>query len=1637
MGEIDWTKWTGLPNSVATALKVHNDNRKVNKKNTPGDFQALTNTALSASNGDYKDRQLYELIQNAADVLTSTTEGNSGRIKVVLTPNALYCANEGRPFSPGGFEAVGTPNNSVKDDHQAIGQFGIGFMSVQEITKSPQIFSRTCSVRYSLDETFKFFCSEELANDEDTQLGRVWTMAYAIPVDPETQSAGDEILRDLMEWASTVIKLPLDRESTDRGQVYASFAEKMRKFPAEFLLFCQHVGSLEFEIRDPDPFQNSTWQFTKVNASGSRVIDNVKGTGNVHVSIVHLPGTNGGNNEWMVFSDVDIPLQEELKDLDRGLVRARKRDENGRLVPVSLTWAVNVNSPGRDRGTFWFFFPTEDKVSLKGIVNAPWDTNTGRTLLLDPEINGYNKLLLRRLAYLILTAIPIIAEDSSPDVCRYLELIPARGDEESSSASKWFVPEFWRISGELAHVPDLDGVFKALGETQIWPTDVTEAIAKANSYAVDVAGEWTRLTTRREFPHMTAFKNPVRKSRIETPTMKAPLSIEAWLELVTQSNDVERSRDAIVLAWDFMNAFPLAREEASRARVVLLADGSLARPRFGDVYLPSGGAAGTGKPLLHEKLSTDTEIVEILRSLGVRRIEDTVQPGDLLPDLKTGAGQPGTEDDWRRFWALLSSEGIEESVVEETFSVWHEIGFNLENVLIPNEMGEMVAADQVLLGGAVLGADSVDADKSWLVSLKVSHELTAKLNDIGIWNRPRISRGSLPWADEYRDFLKGFPEMKNAGRLNKAMRELPALPSHMLLLEKLTPEASALLAKSYLALFAEELLSLGEGALAKHPLLWALRTKGFLPSSMGPRRVSDILGHGLRSFKPVIPVADVSEVESTLLGLGEDLSVLGQTELDNIIARLGDESDPMLIGCVLALLAKFLPAPAEIPARIGAAIRGMSPTEVSVVLDVADLDDHIELGQPVIRVSGTSLLDALVKNWKLRESAVTGSVKCTSAEDERNIADEFPGLLQYLGETQCEKFRCCENLIRRITTGSGYRDHPENARVDGNCVYIESLDLPGAGDERDEMILRKIAEGLKLRLSDSQIREILDSRRSAEAHQREKKCRELAKRSSKQGLDLDAEILASLFTLDELLKLLPSSLINQLGDEKSDSQEAAKMALAVWGVEILAQSEAKEILRKNGHTVPPQFAGTNQARNFVRSIGLDKAYAGFPGLDRDRHVEVSPRTDSVELHDYQKVVYTKMREHFRARSADKPGWRALLYMPTGAGKTRVTVQAIVDSLNDKEFRHPRIIWIAQSDELCEQAVQTFQEVWRSTGQNGILSIERLWGSNEAVAEEFDDECAAQVVVCTYQKLAKNISSGTWHSEYEWLVSSGLVVIDEAHSAAGSAFTDILTALGFVRGGKAKDPMPLIGLTATPKERIRSRFGRMIGIDLPPGLSDFQHLKNIGVLSNVRHQEIDGIVIEAGDSPPNARQPWLGKRYDKQFESSEERNRAIIDHICGQASHDDSLILVFAASVAHAQILAALLAQRGISAAAVSAETPRRLRHHYVKEFGKGNIKVLTNFGVLTQGFDNPKVNVVYVTRPVFSAAAYLQMVGRGLRGPLNGGTEECLIVDINDNLDNFPDLELVYDKVNEWFNNDGDGDIPDDIEDDENGDGDL
>ena len=63
--------------------------------------------------------------------------------------------------------------------------------------------------------------------------------------------------------------------------------------------------------------------------------------------------------------------------------------------------------------------------------------------------------------------------------------------------------------------------------------------------------------------------------------------------------------------------------------------------------------------------------------------------------------------------------------------------------------------------------------------------------------------------------------------------------------------------------------------------------------------------------------------------------------------------------------------------------------------------------------------------------------------------------------------------------------------------------------------------------------------------------------------------------------------------------------------------------------------------------------------------------------------------------------------------------------------------------------------------------------------------------------------------------------------------------------------------------------------------------------------------------------------------------------------------------------------------------------------------MLSNYGVFAEGFDAPAVRAVYVARPTYSPTRYQQMIGRGLRGPLNGGKEVCLIANVADNVRQF------------------------------------
>ncbi|MFH5211499.1 DEAD/DEAH box helicase [Antrihabitans sp. NCIMB 15449] len=188
-----------------------------------------------------------------------------------------------------------------------------------------------------------------------------------------------------------------------------------------------------------------------------------------------------------------------------------------------------------------------------------------------------------------------------------------------------------------------------------------------------------------------------------------------------------------------------------------------------------------------------------------------------------------------------------------------------------------------------------------------------------------------------------------------------------------------------------------------------------------------------------------------------------------------------------------------------------------------------------------------------------------------------------------------------------------------------------------------------------------------------------------------------------------------------------------------------------------------------------------------------------------------------------------------------------------------------------------------------------------------------------------------------------------------------------------------------------------------GANPHQELQKMGILARVRHQELPGMTLTPGARRVKTDSEAMhldDYRIDlDQVAKDERRNRGILDSL--EKLPADTTALVFAASVQHAEVLAAVLSHSGVPAAAIAGYTPAAERRRLIAKFKVGEIRVLTNYNVLSQGFDAPKVGAVYVTRPTFSPNRYQQMIGRGLRGPKNGGSEEVLIVNVRDNIDAF------------------------------------
>lgn len=518
----------------------------------------------------------------------------------------------------------------------------------------------------------------------------------------------------------------------------------------------------------------------------------------------------------------------------------------------------------------------------------------------------------------------------------------------------------------------------------------------------------------------------------------------------------------------------------------------------------------------------------------------------------------------------------------------------------------------------------------------------------------------------------------------------------------------------------------------------------------------------------------------------------------------------------------------------------------------------------------------------------------------------------------------------------------------------------------------------------------------------------------------DAERLLAAAGVDALRGILPSTLIPMIKDQGVDLTHAriANAAIDACGSDALKR--CRGALDHLGP--PPQWAGSKQAVDFVRSLGFSDEWAGERNKGTSPFLDVEGPSVLPELHDFQKTIVSNVRDMLRRGDVDGAERRGMISMPTGSGKTRVAVQAVVEAMRDDGLDGD-ILWVADREELCEQAVEAWRQVWSSIGRQAArLRISRMWGG-QPWPQPTDDP---HVVVATIQTLYAKFADSTGNSELP--ADLKVVVFDEAHRSIARTFTSVMEDIGLTRWRRPQEPL-LLGLTATPYRghdaeetaRLVRRYGgnrlhagAFASDDSQDVIDDLQEMQ---VLARADHETIDGGVffLDNNEKTQAESAPWLPRSVEDRIARDSYRTQRIIE---AYEQHVKSKwpTLVFATSVEHAQTVAALLNARGVRSRAVSGTTERATRRRVVEGFRQGEIKALVNYGVLREGFDAPRTRAIIIARPVYSPNLYFQMIGRGLRGVKNGGNDRCLILNVQDNIENFQqelafsDLDWLWDQ---------------------------
>lgn len=1560
-------RFLDTPSDTAAFLEELNAGRLRSYREDPGLLQEHFGIEQTVLAGGYGYRQILELVQNGADAILEAREhgvlpADDSRIHVLLRGHRLYVANTGAPLSREGLDALLRAHVSPKRGSQ-IGRFGLGFKSLLRFDGRIDVFTQK-SGAISFDPRR---CREDLKQRFNVSAAPALRLAW--PLDGDDR-ASDTTCVDLA-WAETIVRVEiLTREVLEHLQ------HEITSFPAEFLLFFPVPTVLELDDGE-HPARKLRIEYDgdeKVLHYGEEI------------------------SRWRVALR-DLHINDQSALLDATHIHRRNS--------VPLAWAVPLEGRREEAGRFWAFFPTHTATYIPGILNAPWKLSSDRNAIISGE---WNDVLMSSAASLVADTLPALSTPSDP--ARSLDAFPRQLERKDEDAAS-LVAGLWKALETVAVVPDGRGILRAGRDLWRHPRDSAHLArlwqALAGSEAATQFVDASCLERQRS-SRLNALAERLELAGIIAPAALQRCEVASWFSKVASSDPAQAIR-VLELAEAYANECKPGEWNAVRPRLAIIpsqAGELLTEPR---AVLAPDGTTVPGRSAVLSALYNDSNARRILADvMKVQTPTDSVWEQVLGESMRSIPHYPPEARDggWRTFWANLRQAPPR---VQEQF-----VNQRRDEIRVRRRDLNWVMASDSLLPGVLIEAHDSSANQNLLVDEAVHGEDGAMLAALGVCQIPEGQLGPGPYARIDRGVA--LSEWLEACRTTyKDTHANPALPSYLepfsftmpkgfAFLPRLRGRPNARLTKQFLSQIGQGsfsgLIEFGHRTMqaypkiyVPHPALWLVLRHGSVEIGNVPVEIAALLARRNEralstleqwpewsnwlekldhAFPKVQPSAEaIRNMWQALVHLLVTTQMTAEDSLGDLwagAARDGivPEALPSPRGPVM--LADILVSGSPDLAR-----RARTPERIIVTLD--------EPTRELWLAKGARDLSRLINpEW------VAG------VGPETLLVSVIPELNEFLRADLSRVARC--QGVSGLTLKVDRAPHSVPCLMWEGTLLLDTNQLEiRSRTERMRLIVSEIASAGWLNCAPEEALQRLGNARVDALRLHVAEGATLGERLLRAVGDRREPLLQALGTLGDMEFVMRCTPL-----------QLAELALAQLGPATL--TELKDTLNAEGLN-PPRRWNTSEARGFVASIGFPVEFASSPESKREPEEIISGPIELPPLHDFQQEVMHGIGALIASGTKRR---RAVVSLPTGGGKTRVSVEAAVRLVLGPEGGCRSVVWIAQTDELCEQAVQAFRHVWMNLGaQRTDLRIVRLWGGhiNPAI-QELDRPV---VVVASIQTLNSRIGA----DGLAWLRRPGLVVVDECHHAITPSYSNLLRWLDAEAprpGAAGKDEPPIIGLSATPfrtdddeSQRLAKRFdNRWLPADQE---ALHARLRAQGVLAQAAYEGLQSgarLLDEEIERLTRLRE-WEGLDFENLLESINRRlagdmrrNERLVDHIRQSAERS---ILFFTNSVQHAEEMSARLNLDGVAAAAVSGNTPSVARRYFLDRFQRGEIRVLCNHSVLSTGFDAPKTDMVLIARQVFSSVRYMQMVGRGLRGVRNGGTARCRIVTVVDNLGRFED----------------------------------